>query len=91
MTQTAEAHGCSVEIRWRQPPYPPTVNDETVSLEVARLAEELVGDKWLRLENPSMGGEDFSFLARKSSTTILAADSDSLKIVKLKFNKCCWV
>ncbi len=38
---------------------------------VEGLARELVGEGWQRLENPSMGGEDFSFLARESSSKLL--------------------
>lgn len=65
MTKTAEAHGCSLEVHWREPPYPPTVNDKQVSQRVSQIATQLVGQKWLQLEQPSMGGEDFSFLARE--------------------------
>ena len=79
ITKTAEAHGCGLEIDWRQPAYPPTVNDKDVTDEVERLAKELVGDKWLRLEKPSMGGEDFSFLARELCLeSLLIAYSSSI-------------
>lgn len=64
MKKTAEAHGCILEVSWREPPYPPTVNAATTFDLVERIAIQLVGDKWQRLPYPSMGGEDFSFLAR---------------------------
>ena len=64
MTKTAEASGCGIDIHWREPPYPPTVNNAGVTQQVEQIARALVGEKWRRLEHPTMGGEDFSFLAR---------------------------
>ena len=64
----AEAHGCTVDFKWRTPHYLPTVNAPETTLAVEQLAKSLVGDKnWISLEAPSMGGEDFSFIASKSA------------------------
>lgn len=71
MTKTAEAFGCDIEIQWREPPYPPTVNNADITQQVEKIARSLVGEKWRILEQPSMGGEDFSFLARELSANLL--------------------
>lgn len=63
-----EAHGCKVSFEWRTPHYLPTVNDPPTFHTVERLAKNLLGDsRWVNLDAPSMGGEDFSFLASESS------------------------
>ena len=66
--KTAATHGCSVaDLRWREHPYPPLVNDQASVDVVERIAKQLVGAKgWERLPAPSMAAEDFSFLARES-------------------------
>lgn len=69
VSSVAEAHSCTVKIGWREPHYPPTVNDAATTLDVEKLAKKLVGeDKWTTLQAPSMGGEDFSFLASEHSS-----------------------
>ena len=66
--KTAAAHGCSfADLRWREHPYPPLINDPASVDVVERVAKQLVGDEgWERLPAPSMAAEDFSFLARES-------------------------
>ena len=70
MTSTAEVHGCNVTITYSPDYYPPTVNDpelyETFSKDIGALvsAEGVVRDI-----EPTMGGEDFSFVAEKIPST----------------------
>ncbi|PHK95598.1 peptidase M20 [Pseudoroseomonas rhizosphaerae] len=63
-TATATAHGASVEIDYERG-YPPVVNSDG-PVERARLAAaNLVGEGMLvREAPPTMGGEDFSYMAR---------------------------
>ena len=66
MISVAEAYSCKAEISWRTPHYIPVVNDPIRVAEVETIAKNLVGDnQWVTLEAPSMGGEDFGFLASK--------------------------
>ena len=64
MEGVATAHGCTVEIEWSDVPYGPTVNAREVVDLVQKVAEELVGpERFELMQAPTMGAEDFSFLA----------------------------
>lgn len=64
-------HGCTVEVTWRDPPYPPTINNLEMADVVEEAAKGLVGeDRWQRLAAPTMAAEDFSFMARKSLSSL---------------------
>ncbi|GAB4817525.1 hypothetical protein N2152v2_004571 [Parachlorella kessleri] len=64
----ATALGCTATVDWMQdalPYYPPTVNDAEAYRFAADVATRLVGDPGRVFEaEPSMAGEDFSFIAR---------------------------
>ena len=70
MTSTAEVHGCNVTITYSPDYYPPTVNDpelyETFAKEIGALVSE---EGVVRDTEPTMGGEDFSFIAEKIPST----------------------
>lgn len=67
----AAAHdmGVDVELTWG---YPVTVNSTEVVAESTGVAEELLGaDKVIRLPNPVMGAEDFSYVLQKVPGTMM--------------------
>ncbi len=60
----AEAHGCRAEITEREG-YPVTYNDEGEAARFFGVADEALGrERVVRVEHPTMGGEDFSFYGR---------------------------
>ena len=60
----ATAHGCKAEVKWSDQAYGPTVNNKEMVQVVQDAATELVGPEHVEiLEEPTMAGEDFSFLA----------------------------
>lgn len=62
---TAEAAGCTVELRYERR-YPPTINAEEPSRFADGVAAEIVGDENIIRDMPaSMGSEDFSFMLAK--------------------------
>lgn len=64
VSQTAEAHGCNAAIDYHDG-YPVTANDKAEFARVFALAKEVAGEaNAIHLENPTMGGEDFSFYGR---------------------------
>ena len=66
---TAAVHGCKAELQWSDQAYGPTVNSKEVVSIVQRAGEALVGhERVLLLEEPTMAGEDFSFLAGEGQT-----------------------
>jgi len=70
VTTTARVHGCNVSITYSPDYYPPTVNDPELftsfSGEVGALVSE---EAYLRDIEPTMGAEDFSFVAEKIPST----------------------
>jgi amidohydrolase len=64
VTSTALAFDCSAEITWEDG-YPVTHNDPALTAKWFELADQALGrDRVVRVENPTMGGEDFSYYAR---------------------------
>jgi amidohydrolase len=64
VTQTAEAHGCVASIDYHDG-YPVTANDKAEYARVKAIARDVTGEaNTLELDNPTMGGEDFSFYGR---------------------------
>jgi hippurate hydrolase len=58
--------GVSAAIETGEIPYPPTVNDAAEAAFAGQVLDSLVGpDRVDRDRPPTMGGEDFSFLAQK--------------------------
>ena len=69
VTTTAKVHGCNVTITYSPDYYPPTVNDPTLfdwSKDVGAMVAE---DKNLIHIEPTMGAEDFSFVAETIPST----------------------
>jgi len=61
---TALAHGAQASVDYRRG-YPPVVNAAAPTERAAAAAARLLGaDKVLRNRPPSMGGEDFSYMAQ---------------------------
>ena len=64
ITATAEAHGCTAELKWGDVAYGPTVNARAMVARVEAAAQGMGnGVRWLHMEEPTMAGEDFSFMA----------------------------
>ena len=64
-TATAAAHGAEAVVDYIRG-YPPVINAAEPTERAARAAARIVGaDKVIRARPPSMGGEDFSFMALK--------------------------
>ena len=64
---TAKLHGCTADVKWSEQAYIPTVNDAKMVSVVEEAARKLVGvDRWQRLAEPTMAGEDFGFLAGRA-------------------------
>jgi amidohydrolase len=58
---TARAFGCEATINWHEG-YPVTSNDAEATRQFFAIADEALGPaRVLRLENPTMGGEDFAY------------------------------
>ena len=69
-TGIAAAHGAKAEFSMPGG-YPPTINDESVAAQVFEVARELFGAERVHdMPNPSMGGEDFSYVAQKVPATM---------------------
>lgn len=69
VNNTAAVYGCNVTIDWSPDYYPPTVNDPTLfefSKDVGALVSE---EGYLRDIEPTMGAEDFSFVAEDIPST----------------------
>jgi amidohydrolase len=61
----AASMGCTADVNWEDG-YPVTHNDPALTEAWFKHADELLGaEKVLRVENPTMGGEDFAFYAQK--------------------------
>eukprot|EP00934_Nitzschia_sp_Nitz4_P006511 Nitzschia sp. Nitz4//scaffold20_size174350//7367//11400//NITZ4_002075-RA/size174350-processed-gene-0.295-mRNA-1//-1//CDS//3329541728//6501//frame0 len=70
VTTTADAHGCNVTITYSPQYYPPTVNDPELFDSFSKEVGALVAPSNEVLEvDPSMGAEDFSFLAEAVPST----------------------
>ena len=64
----AEAHGAEIKIQFDLVnKYPPTINSKKESIFASNVAKDLVGeDKVITDIDPSMGGEDFSYLLEEN-------------------------
>ena len=62
---TATAHGATAGVDYQRG-YPPVVNAPDATAHAARAAARLLGeDRVIRERPPSMGGEDFAFMAQR--------------------------
>lgn len=66
--QTAATHGTNVTISYSPDFYPVTVNDEYLYRDFSRDVGQLVGESFVETE-PTMGAEDFSFVAETIPST----------------------
>jgi len=67
----AEAHGCSMNATFWRDYYPPTVNDAELFDFVTGVAEDLAIDGKMTITDPTMGAEDFSFIAETVPSVFL--------------------
>ncbi len=69
----AEAHGAEIKIQFDLVnKYPPTINSKKESIFASNVAKDLVGeDKVITDIDPSMGGEDFSYLLEEKPGSYL--------------------
>ena len=90
----ADAHGAEIKIEFDLVnKYPPTINSKEETKFAANVAKDLVGDdKVITDIDPSMGGEDFSYLLEKKPGSYLylgqgdAEHSAHLHTTKYDFN-----
>ncbi|MCI4664934.1 MAG: M20 family metallopeptidase [Neomegalonema sp.] len=86
----AESFEIEAELSWPIIPYPPTVNDSAMTGFVTDTLTGLVGDDAVKTEYPpTMGAEDFSFLAQQTPGCFVFVgngDSASLHHPKFDFN-----
>ncbi|PYI50772.1 M20 metallopeptidase family protein [Paenibacillus flagellatus] len=61
---TAEAHGAAYELEYRYG-YPMVINDDDMAGLLTRTSAELLGEGGLERLKPTMGAEDFSFIAER--------------------------
>jgi IAA-amino acid hydrolase len=67
---TAEVHGCNVTITYSPDFYPPTVNDPNLYQEFSKSVGALLSDSGKVLDTePTMGAEDFGFVAERLPST----------------------
>ncbi|CAJ1954531.1 unnamed protein product [Cylindrotheca closterium] len=70
VTATANTHGCNVTITYSADYYPPTVNDPTLFEEFSKDVGAMLSKDGKLLDIvPTMGGEDFGFVAEKIPAT----------------------
>ncbi|WP_085528937.1 M20 metallopeptidase family protein [Kocuria massiliensis] len=70
-THIAEAHGCTAEVEFATQ-YPPTVCDEEETERSAAALRRLVGDEAVvKVPEPRMGSEDFSFVLEEVPGTFM--------------------
>ncbi len=88
----AKANGGEVEVVYFRK-YPPTINSKKESVFSSIVAKELVGEKNVQMDvEPSMGGEDFSYLLNEKPGAYLyigqrdADHKDYLHTTKYDFN-----
>ena len=69
----AEAHGAEIKIQFDLVnKYPPTINSKKESIFAANVAKDLVGEEKVITDiDPSMGGEDFSYLLEEKPGSYL--------------------
>lgn len=69
---TAAAHRCNVTVEWSADAYPPTANDPELWNWALGVAGDASTEGAVRVINPTMGGEDFSFIAERVPSVFLA-------------------
>ena len=70
VTSMAEVHGCNVTITYSPDFYPPTVNDPTLYEDFSKDVGALVAENGEVMDiEPTMGAEDFSFVAENLPST----------------------
>ncbi|MEM6622862.1 MAG: M20 aminoacylase family protein [Pseudomonadota bacterium] len=80
--EVARAMGVSVEIDSESTPYPPTVNDAKQAAFAGDVLEEVFGtDAVDRSCEPTMGGEDFAFMAQeKPGAFVFIGNGDTAQV-----------
>ena len=89
-TDAGRAFGVEVEFAINGVPYPPTINDAETTAFATSVLDELVGTgNVVHDEHPTMGGEDFAFLARERPGAFINignGDSTGLHTTTYDFN-----
>lgn len=75
---TANAHRCNASISWSPDAYPATENDPDLWTWSTAVAAAASTEGAVRVINPTMGGEDFSFIAQEVPSTFLALGQGAL-------------
>ncbi len=80
VTSTANVHGCNVSITYSPDYYPPTVNNPELFDSFSKHVGALVSEEgYLRDIEPTMGAEDFSFIAEQIPSTFFLLGQGSSK------------
>ena len=80
ISSSAAMYGCNVTITWSPDYYPPTVNDPELFDSFSKHVGALVSDEgFLRNVDPTMGAEDFSFIAEALPSTFFLLGQGSGK------------
>jgi len=89
--EISKKHGARSEIKIVSG-YPMTINDKEMTKQVFNSLKNILGEKnVLRLENPSLGGEDFSYFTMKVPSVFIKLGCASKGIIKqLHNNKFCF-
>lgn len=66
---TAELHGCNATVRWSPDYYPPTINDAALFEWSQKVGGLVSHEGFMRDIEPTMGGEDFAFVANAVPST----------------------
>lgn len=76
----ASTHGCDIELRFGQHT-PPVLNDPETNRCLADAARRILGESNVRaIEKPSMGGEDFSFIAAEVPSAMMRLGVASIEV-----------
>lgn len=80
VNSTAQVHGCNVSITYSPDYYPPTVNDPDLYESFSKYVGALISEEgYVRDTEPTMGAEDFAFVAEKVPSTFFLLGQGSAK------------
>ncbi|GMH85942.1 hypothetical protein TrST_g9951 [Triparma strigata] len=81
-TGIAQTHGCNATVRWSPDYYPPTMNDDDLWFGLGeKVASKVAANGEVTPTNPTMGAEDFGFIAQSvpSNFYLLGQSSEKMK------------
>ena len=73
----AQAQRCNATVEWKPDAYPPVDNDPALYEWLTNVAKDASIENFVRLVEPTMGGEDFAFLSREIPSVFVNLGSGS--------------